>query len=223
MVLGIKSKEEKPVVNGTVEQKDRKGSPLSVNLRTSPAKENNTGKTKETAPRQGDSSNTSNNKLLSVDGKSDVRRAHSWGRHEERPELNKRVSSSLDDLSKEADNEEKAENGKPRSRLQALKNRRPVSLNLETPKEEGNKLADILDSIKKASDGKQNMAKSSSNVSITSLTDVDVNVNHKDNELLNPNKSNLHTKSYSYSCLADLKLGEDGKLHVYYYMILSLG
>ena len=190
------------------------------NLRTSPAKENHTDKTKETAQRQGDSSNTSNNKLLSVDGKSDVRRAHSWGKHEERPELNKRVSSSLDDLSKEADNEEKAENGKPRSRLQALKNKRPVSLNLETPKEEGNKLADILDSIKKASDGKQNMAKSSSNVSITSLTDVDVNVNHKDNELLNPNKSILHTKSYSYSCLADLKLGEDGKL--YYYMILSL-
>lgn len=205
MVLGMKSKEEKSIVNGTVDQKDRKASPHGINLRTSP------DRTRETTQRQEDTSNSADDKLLSVDCKSDVRRAHSWGKHEERPELNKRVSSSLDDLTKEADCKEKVENDKPRSRIHALKNKRPVSLNLDSPKEEGNKLADILDSIKKASDDKQNLGKASSNVSITSLTDVDVNVNHKDNGLLAPNKSNLHTKSYSYSCLADLKLGEDGK------------
>lgn len=205
MVLGMKSKEEKSIVNGTVDQKDRKASPHGINLRTSP------DRTRETTQRQEDTSNSADDKLLSVDCKSDVRRAHSWGKHEERPELNKRVSSSLDDLTKEADCEEKVENDKPRSRIHALKSKRPVSLNLDSPKEEGNKLADILDSIKKASDDKQNLGKASSNVSITSLTDVDVNVNHKDNGLLAPNKSNLHTKSYSYSCLADLKLGEDGK------------
>lgn len=204
VIAGMKSKEEKSIVNGTVDQKDRKASPLGINLRTSP------DRTRETTQRQEDTSNSADDKLLSVDCKSDVRRAHSWGKHEERPELNKRVSSSLDDLTKEADCEEKVENDKPRSRIHALKNKRPVSLNLDSPKEEGNKLADILDSIKKASDDKQNLGKASSSVSITSLTDVDVNVNHKDNGLLSPNKSNLHTKSYSYSCLADLKLGEDG-------------
>ncbi|PFX30955.1 rho guanine nucleotide exchange factor 28-like isoform X3 [Stylophora pistillata] len=203
IIAGMKSKEEKSIVNGVTDQKVGKASPLGVNLRTSP------DKIRETIQREEDSSSSADNKLLTVDGKSDVRRAHSWGKHEEKPELNKRVSSSLDDLTKEADSEEKVEN-EPRSRIQALKNKRPVSLNLDSPKEEGNKLADILDSIKKASDDKQNLGKASSNVSITSLTDVDVNVNHKDNGLLGPNKSNLHTKSYSYSCLADLKLGEDG-------------
>ena len=210
-VLGIKAKDEKPVMNGTTEQKEKKPSSLLTDkLRTSQTKESNTEKTKDTNQRQEDSSNTANNRL-SVDNKSDVRRAHSWGKSDERPELNKRVSSSLDDLTKGIDEEEKAEDVKLRSRVQALKNKRPVSLNLEAPREEaGNKLVDILDSIKKASDGKQNMAKSSSNTSITSLNDVDVNVNHKDS-LLSPNKSSLQTKSYSYSCLADLKLGEDGK------------
>ncbi|KAJ7385329.1 hypothetical protein OS493_016405 [Desmophyllum pertusum] len=101
--------------------------------------------------------------------------------------MNRRVSSSLDDLTKEIEDEEKVD--KPRSRLLALKSKRPVSLNLESPKEEGNKLADILDSIRKASDGKQNMAKSSSNVSITSLTDVDLNVNHKDGNPIDDKKS----------------------------------
>lgn len=210
-VLGIKAKDEKPVMNGTMEQREKKPSSLLTDkLRTSQTKETNTEKTKDTIQRQEDSSNTANNRL-SVDNKSDVRRAHSWGKRDERPELNKRVSSSLDDLTKGIEEEEKAEDVKLRSRVQALKNKRPVSLNLESPREEGgNKLVDILDSIKKASDGKQNMAKSSSNASITSLNDVDVNVNHKDS-LLSPNKSNLQTKSYSYSCLADLKLGEDGK------------
>lgn len=208
MVLGIKAKDEKPVMNGTVEQKDKKTAGLLTDkLRTSQTKETIAEKAKEMTQRQEDSSDS---KLLSVDNKSDVRRTHSWGKHEEKPELTKR-SSSLDDLTKGIHNEEKVENSKPHSRIQALKSKRPVSLNLETPKEEGNKLADILDSIKKASDGKQNMAKSSSNTSITSLNDVDLNVNHKDGGLLNPNKSNLQTKSYSYSCLADLKLGEDGK------------
>ena len=210
-VLGIKAKDEKPVMNGTTEQKEKKPSSLLTDkLRTSQTKESNTEKTKDTNQRQEDSSNTANNRL-SVDNKSDVRRAHSWGKSDERPELNKRVSSSLDDLTKGIDEEEKAEDVKLRSRVQALKNKRPVSLNLEAPREEGgNKLVDILDSIKKASDGKQNMAKSLSNTSITSLNDVDVNVNHKDS-LLSPQKSSLQTKSYSYSCLADLKLGEDGK------------
>lgn len=211
MVLGIKAKDEKPVMNGTAEQRDKKtGGLLTDKLRTSQTKETIAEKTKEITQRQEHSSNSTKNKLLSVDNKSDVRRTHSWGKHEEKPEMTKR-SSSLDDLTKGIDDEEKVENSKPRSRVQALKSKRPVSLNLETPKEEGNKLADILDSIKKASDGKQNMAKSSSNTSITSLNDVDLNVNHKDGGLLNPNKSNLQTKSYSYSCLADLKLGEDGK------------
>ena len=216
MVLGIKAKDEKPVMNGTVEQKDKKSAGLRTDkLRTSQTKETISEKAKEMTQRQEDSSNsTLQSELLSVDNKSDVRRAHSWGKHQERPELTKR-SSSLDDLTKGIDNEEKVENSKPRSRIQALKSKRPVSLNLDSPKEEGNKLADILDSIKKASDGKQNMAKSSSNTSITSLNDVDLNVNHKDSGLLNPNKSNLQTKSYSYSCLADLKLGEDGKPFLY--------
>lgn len=199
-------------MNGTVEQKEKKPGGLSTDkLRTPQTKEIITEKTKDINQSQEDSSNTSNNKLLSVDNKSDVRRTLSWGKHEEKPELSKRVSTSLDDLTKGIEDEEKVENNKPLSRVQALKNKRPVSLNLDTPKEEGNKLADILDSIKKASDGKQNMAKSSSNASITSLNDVDLNVNHKDGGLLSPNKSNLQTKSYSYSCLADLKLGEDGR------------
>ena len=216
MILGIKAKDEKPVMNGTVEQKDKRTADLPTDkLRTSQTKETIAEKAKEMTQRQEDSSDSSlQSKLLSVDNKSDVRRTHSWGKHEEKPELTRR-SSSLDDLTKGIDNEEKVANSKPRSRIQALKSKRPVSLNLETPKEEGNKLADILDSIKKASDGKQNMAKSSSNTSITSLNDVDLNVNHKEGGLLNPNKSNLQMKSYSYSCLADLKLGEDGKSSLY--------
>ena len=213
MVLGIKAKDEKPVLNGTVEQKDKKACGLLTDkLRTSQTKETIAEKAKGITHRQEDSSDNTKNKLLSVDNKSDVRRTHSWVKHEEKPELTKR-SSSLDDLTK--DNEEKVENGKPLSRIQALKSKRPVSLNLDAPKEEGNRLADILDSIKKASDGKQNMAKSTSNTSITSLNDVDLNVNHKDGGLLNPNKSNLQMKSHSYSCLADLKLGEDGKSLLY--------
>ena len=202
-------------MNGTVDQKDKKsGSLLTDKIRTSQTKETIAEKAKEMTQRQEDSSNSTQNKLLSVDNKNDVRRTHSWGKREEKPELTKR-SSSLDDLTKGIDNEEKVESIKPRSRIQALKSKRPVSLNLDVPKEEGNKLVDILDSIKKASDGKQNMAKSSSNTSITSLNDVDLNVNHKDGGLLNPNKSNLQTKSYSFSCLADLKLGEDGKSLIY--------
>lgn len=215
MVLGIKAKDEKPVMNGTLEQKDKKpGGLLTDKLRTSQTKETIAEKAKDITQSQEDSSDNTKNKLLSVDNKSDVRRTRSWGKQEEKPELTKR-SSSLDDLTKGIDNEEKVKNSKPLSRIQALKSKRPVSLNLDTPKEEGNKLADILDSIKKASDGKQNMAKSSSNTSITSLNDVDLNVNHKEGGLLNPNKSNLQTKSYSYSCLADLKLGEDGKSLIY--------
>lgn len=215
MVLGIKAKDEKLVMNGTLEQKDKKpGGLLTDKLRTSQTKETIAEKAKDITQSQEDSSDNTKNKLLSVDNKSDVRRTRSWGKQEEKPELTKR-SSSLDDLTKGIDNEEKVKNSKPLSRIQALKSKRPVSLNLDTPKEEGNKLADILDSIKKASDGKQNMAKSSSNTSITSLNDVDLNVNHKEGGLLNPNKSNLQTKSYSYSCLADLKLGEDGKSLIY--------
>jgi len=215
LLLGIKAKDEKPVMNGTVDQKDKKsGSLLTDKIRTSQTKETIAEKAKEMTQRQEDSSNSTQNKLLSVDNKNDVQRTHSWGKREEKPELTKR-SSSLDDLTKGIDNEEKVESIKPRSRIQALKSKRPVSLNLDVPKEEGNKLVDILDSIKKASDGKQNMAKSSSNTSITSLNDVDLNVNHKDGGLLNPNKSNLQTKSYSFSCLADLKLGEDGKSLIY--------
>ena len=198
-------------MNGNVEQKVKKtGGLLSDKSRTSQTKETIAENVNEISERQEDLSNGTKNKLLSVDNKSDVRRTHSWGKHDEKPELTKR-SSSLDDLTKGIDNEDKVENSKPLSRVQALKSKRPVSLNLETPREEGNKLADILDSIKKASDGKQNMAKSSSNTSITSMNEIDVNLNHKDGGLLNPNKSNLQTKSYSYSCLADLKLGEDGK------------
>lgn len=198
-------------MNGTVEQKEKNYSPATDKIRTSPSKEGKTDKTKGGTQRQEVSSTTANSKLLSVDNKSDtVRRTHSWGKYdEERPELNRRVSSSLDDLTKEVDDEEKPENVKPRSRLEGLKNKRPVSLNLdklESPKEEGNKLADILDSIKKASDKN----KSTSNASLTSLNDVDVNLNGQESGLLSPNKSNLHTKSYSYSCLADLKLGDDG-------------
>ena len=199
-------------MNGTAEQKEiKKLGPATDKIRTSPTKEGVKDKPKEVTQRQDDSSTTTNSKLLAVDNKSDVvRRTHSWGKSdEERPELNKRVSSSLDDLSKGIVEEEKPANVKPRGRVEGLKSKRPVSLNLErleSPKEEGNKLADILDSIKKASD----KTKSSSNVSLTSLNDIDVNLNGQDSGLLNPNKSNLHTKSYSYSCLADLKLGDDG-------------
>lgn len=208
LILGVlcppagKAKEEKQIVNGTVEKKAEKYLPASDKIRTLP--------TKGDAQRQEDSAPALDSKLLSVDGKSDsVRRAHSWGkRDEERPELHKRVSSSLDDLSKEVNGEEN-KNARARGKLDVVKNKRPVSLNLETlesPKEEANRLADILDSIKKASD----KTKSTSNVSLASLNDVDVNLNNQENALLNPNRSNLHTKSYSYSCLADLKLGDDG-------------
>lgn len=198
-------------MDGTVEKKETKQTPGSDKLRTSPTKESITDKMKAVTNRQEDSSKTVNNKLLSVDNKSDaLRRTNSWGKcDEERPELHKRVSSSLDDLSKGIKNEEKAAKIKPRNKLEGLKGKRPVSLNLdrlESPKEEGNKLADILDSIKKASE----KTKPSGNASLTSLNDIDVKLNGPDNGLLNPNKSNLHTKSYSYSCLADLKLGDDG-------------
>lgn len=211
IAAGGKAKEDKPVMDGTVEKKETKQTPRSDKLRTSPTKESITDKMKAVTNRQEDSSKTVNNKLLSVDNKSDaVRRTNSWGKFdEERPELHKRVSSSLDDLSKGIKNEEKAAKIKPRNKLEGLKGKRPVSLNLdrlESPKEEGNKLADILDSIKKASE----KTKPSGNASLTSLNDIDVKLNGPDNGLLNPNKSNLHTKSYSYSCLADLKLGDDG-------------
>jgi len=208
LILGVlcpsagKAKEEKQIMNGTVEKKVEKYLPASDKIRTLP--------TKGDTQRQEDSAPALDSKLLSVDGKSDsVRRAHSWGKcDEERPELHKRVSSSLDDLSKEVNGEEN-KTVKARGKLDVVKNKRPVSLNLETlesPKEEANRLADILDSIKKASD----KTKSTSNVSLASLNDVDVNLNNQENALLNPNRSNLHTKSYSYSCLADLKLGDDG-------------
>lgn len=199
-------------MNGTVEKKGiKKLGPATDKIRTSPTKESVMDKPKGVTQRQDDSSTTTNSKHLAVDNKSDVvRRTYSWGKSdEERPELNRRVSSSLDDLTKGIVEEEKPVNAKPRGRVEGLKSKRPVSLNLErleSPKEEGNKLVDILDSIKKASD----KTKSSSNVSLTSLNDIDVNVNGQDNGLLNPNKSNLHTKSYSYSCLADLKLDDDG-------------
>lgn len=206
LILGVlcppagKAKEEKQIMNGTVEKKVEKYLPASDKIRTLP--------TKGDTQRQEDSAPALDSKLLSVDGKSDsVRRAHSLGKcDEERPELHKRVSSSLDDLSKEVSGEEN-KNVKARGKLDVVKNKRPVSLNLETlesPKEEANRLADILDSIKKASD----KTKSTSNVSLASL--MDVNLNNQENALLNPNRSNLHTKSYSYSCLADLKLGDDG-------------
>ena len=201
-------------MNGTVEQTEitKKLGPASDKIRTSPTKEGVMDKTKGVkSQRQDNSSTTTNYKFLAVDNKSDVvRRTHSCGKSdEERPGLNRRVSSSLDDLSKGIEEEETTVTAKPRGRVEGLKSKRPVSLNLErleSPKEEGNKLVDILDSIKKASD----KTKSSSNVSLTSLNDIDVNLNSQDNGLLNPNKSNLHTKSYSYSCLADLKLGDDG-------------
>ncbi|XP_073242389.1 rho guanine nucleotide exchange factor 28-like isoform X6 [Porites lutea] len=202
IIAAGKAKEEKQIMNGTVEKKVEKYLPASDKIRTLP--------TKGDTQRQEDSAPALDSKLLSVDGKSDsVRRAHSWGKcDEERPELHKRVSSSLDDLSKEVNGEEN-KNVKARGKLDVVKNKRPVSLNLErleSPKEEANKLADILDSIKKASD----KTKSTSNVSLASLNDVDVNLNNQENALLNPSKSTLHTKSYSYSCLADLKLGDDG-------------
>ena len=201
---GGKAKEEKPLMNGTAGQKQKKYIPTTDKIRTS-TKESIEDKTKGVIRRQEDSSTTTNNALLSVDNKSDaVRRTHSWGKSdEERPELHKRVSSSLDDLTKGVGDEEKAENMKVRGMLEGLKSKRPVSLNLEkleSPKEEGNKLADILDSIKKASDKTKS----------TSLNDVDASLNGQDSGLLSANKSNLHTKSYSYSCLADLKLGDDG-------------
>ena len=191
-------------MNGTAGQKQKKYIPTTDKIRTS-TKESIEDKTKGVIRRQEDSSTTTNNALLSVDNKSDaVRRTHSWGKSdEERPELHKRVSSSLDDLTKGVGDEEKAENMKVRGMLEGLKSKRPVSLNLEkleSPKEEGNKLADILDSIKKASDKTKS----------TSLNDVDASLNGQDSGLLSANKSNLHTKSYSYSCLADLKLGDDG-------------
>lgn len=197
-----KAKEEKPVLNGTVGKKAEKYLAASDKIRTLP--------TKGYTQRLEDSDPAIDSKLLSVDGKSDsVRRARSWGKcDEERPGLHKRVSSSLDDLSKDVNGDEN-KTVKAREKLDVIKNKRPVSLNLETlesPREEANRLADILDSIRKASD----KTKSTSNVSLASLNDVDVNLNNQENALLNPNRSNLHTKSYSYSCLADLKLGDDG-------------
>ncbi|KAJ7385330.1 A kinase (PRKA) anchor protein 13 [Desmophyllum pertusum] len=49
VIAGIKAKEDKPVMNGTADQKEKKLSPLTDKLRTSPAKENIADKTKEIA------------------------------------------------------------------------------------------------------------------------------------------------------------------------------
>ena len=201
-----KAKEEKPILNGTVEQKDKKYGLKIDTIRTLPTKRNITDKAIVETQRQVEDPGTTN-----FDSKDDVVRwANSREKSdEERPGLNRRVSSSLDDLNNGVEKEKNVANAKPLSRLEGLKGKRPMSLNLErleSPKEEGNKLADILDSIKKASD----KTKSSSNVSLASLNDIDVKLNGQGNGLLSPNRSNLHTKSYSYSCLADIKLGDDG-------------
>lgn len=89
-----------------------------------------------------------------MDCKSDVWWVYSWGKYEERFELNKRVSLSFDDLIKEVDCEEKVENDKLWSRIYVFKNKRFVLLNFDSFKEEGNKFVDILDFIKKVSDDK---------------------------------------------------------------------
>ncbi|XP_068734073.1 rho guanine nucleotide exchange factor 28-like isoform X3 [Montipora capricornis] len=201
-----KAKEEKPILNGTVEQKDKKCGLKIDTIRTLPTKQNITDKAIVETQRKVDDPGSTN-----FDSKDDVVRwANSREKSdEERPGLNRRVSTSLDDLNNGVEKEKNAANAKSLSRLEGLKGKRPMSLNLErleSPKEEGNKLADILDSIKKASD----KTKSSSNVSLASLNDIDVKLNGQGNGLLSPNRSNLHTKSYSYSCLADIKLGDDG-------------
>ena len=210
-----KDREEKPFLNGTVEQKENEkkyGQKLDK-IRTLPTTQSITHKAIDRCQRRGDDSAVCDTKPLYIDGKDDVPEAVNSKETErcdiERPGLNKRVSSSLDDLKKEVENEQNGEKVKPFPTLENPKAKRPVSLNLErleSPKEEGSKLADILDSIKKATE----KTKSSSNVSLASLNDIDVKMNGQDSGLLNPNKSSLQTKSYSYSCLADLKLGDDG-------------
>ncbi|XP_067017115.1 rho guanine nucleotide exchange factor 28-like isoform X1 [Acropora muricata] len=210
-----KDREEKPFLNGTVEQKENEkkyGQKLDK-IRTLPTTQSITHKAIDGCQRRGDDSAVCDTKPLYIDGKDDVAEVVNSKETErcdiERQGLNKRVSSSLDDLKKEVENEQNGEKVKPFPTLENPKAKRPVSLNLErleSPKEEGSKLADILDSIKKATE----KTKSSSNVSLASLNDIDVKMNGQDSGLLNPNKSSLQTKSYSYSCLADLKLGDDG-------------
>lgn len=210
-----KAREEKPILNGTVEQTENemKYGQKPDKIRTLPTMQSIADKAIDGSQRRGDDIAASNMKPLYFDGKDDAAELVNSKETEkcdiERPGLNKRVSSSLDDLKNIVENGQNGEKVKPYSRLENPKAKRPVSLNLEkleSPKEEGSKLADILDSIKKATD----KTKSSSNVSLASLNDIDVKMDGQDNGLLNPNKSNLHTKSYSYSCLADLKLGDDG-------------
>ena len=191
---------------------NEKNSKTGVNVRTSLIEESTSDKS-EVAHRHQDYLETTNSDNLSGSKSEVVMRSHSWRKEaEEKPELQKKVSSSLNDLTKDLKNDSKSENENAHDRTEAISGKRPASLHLESPKEENNKLVDILDSIKKASDVKSGMTKSSSGVSITSLTDVDLDVAQKAGKLLNPSKSNLHTKSYSYSCLANLKLGDDGKL-----------
>ncbi|XP_048584074.1 A-kinase anchor protein 13 isoform X3 [Nematostella vectensis] len=126
---------------------------------------------------------------LQVDDKSDILRRRSWGDHdseEQKPDFRRRVSSSLDDLSGEGTKKKKDPS---RSRTQVVD--LPAHL---TKQEESNKLADILDSIKKASDERQG----EKDAAVTRGEGLG-------------NRVSMQGKSYSLACLADLRdEGEDG-------------
>lgn len=121
-----------------------------------------------------------NEQLLAVDEPSDMRR-RSWGDRTEgqsKPEYQRRVSSSLDDLT--APEPVKKTKDPLRSRTQVID--LPKHL---TKEQESNKLADIIDSIK--SEEKQDDRK----IQTRNATSV-----------------SMQGKSYSYSCLASLPLDD---------------
>ena len=114
--------------------------------------------------------------------------------------MQRKISGSLDDLHVGKSTKDEGKKGgrfkdKSRSRTQV------ITTSTGEGNDEGNRLAEILDSIKKASQGQQGLAKSPSEVQ------------DEAGRLLSPNynKSGLQKKSYSYSSLDNLKLDDEGK------------
>lgn len=132
----------------------------------------------------------------------DVPRPHSWAedefpQSEQRKGLNRRVSSSLSDLRQEVRDEENVIDIRV-SQYDKEKSRLTVNGPLESV--EKNNLAEIIDSVKRE---KQVVVKSPTS-SVTSLTDVDVDLGEREEMPDVHVKSNLTSKSLSYGCLADL-------------------
>ena len=113
--------------------------------------------------------------------------------HARRPEPQRRISGSLDDLHVGNLMKDGEKRGRAKDKLRS----RTQVIGASEDNGEPNRLADILDSIKKAS-----------------LEQNSRSHGPGGGGLLTPglNKSGLQTKSYSYSCLADLKLDEQGGL-----------